>query len=607
MDRVPSQNQIPDVVVEAYNCLLQHRIITITEPIREDLAENATGWVFECVAEVPYSDRGNIPCEISLCVLIPGEFPHEPVEIYTVSKEIKGFPHQDAESGKLCLPEEDSAPRDASRLVCYVKWAIEWLEKAVKGMLFKPGDSYELPDFSRELLDPSPLTRLSLIFNEPSNSYEIWKSHIGEFGHVECFWGPELEAVFAARFCDENGLLIRELEFAPDVLKKDVKIEGRWVLIPNICYERHRPPQTYREMEELCSTVSLDFYTLLQKTWSLKNSHKFGILLIGFPIPEKVGSPFTEIHWQPLFFQNLKGFRTQKPNPNLKGPARKPKQIWRRLRENGCFSLDQQLPWGRVENVASERLYARGAHPPKVRSIPIAFFGCGALGSSVVESLARGGVSQLNLFDYDSIKFSNLCRHTLDGSSVGFNKAVALARRLSLANPLSEIKGYPIGVPLNSRSDEAIHQLLEDTDVFIDCTTSETAFDWLNKYAVENGKRLISLFFNLRAELLTICISGDSISCGDIFLDLKGAIQQNRTRIDPEGYFRKPSEEEGIMEGAGCWHPTFPAQNAHIQILAAHAVDIISHSINFKPKSGLAVIVERRAGSTKRCPIGSSC
>lgn len=103
------------------------------------------------------------------------------------------------------------------------------------------------------------------------------------------------------------------------------------------------------------------------------------------------------------------------------------------------------------------------------------------------------------------------------------------------------------------------------------------------------------MFFNLRAELLTICISNDSISCGDIFLDLKGSVQQNRTRIAPHIYFHEPSGEEEITEGAGCWHPTFPAQYAHVQILAAHAVDIISHSISSKSESGLAAIVERQS------------
>ena len=185
------------------------------------------------------------------------------------------------------------------------------------------------------------------------------------------------------------------------------------------------------------------------------------------------------------------------------------------------------------------------------------------------------------------------------------NKAKALEEKLSFANPLSKIQGYPVGIPLNSCSDEAICQALADAHVFVDCTTSDTAFDWLNQYAVENNKRLISLFFNFHAELLTICISGDSTSCGDIFADLNHSIQQNQTPLDPKIYFFQPSKEEQIIEGAGCWHPSFPALNAHVQILSAHAVDILGHYIDSKEKIGLAAIVKRQSVTQNGVQPGS--
>ena len=576
-------------VMEAYNDLVQHRIVEITVPIRENLSEGETGWEFVCVAKVPYPNPEQVPENVTLRVVIPETFPMEPVEFYP--ENVNAFPHQDAETGKLCLPEEALAPLDDSRLVCYVKWALEWLTDAANGRLLQPGEPYELPDFSRKLLEAPLPTNVPLIFEESPNSYGKWESRLGTYGSVECFWGNGIPAIFAVRYLQKDGSLIRESEFAPEVLDTRHKIEGNWFIVGDIRYEGHRPPQTYQEMKELCSRNDLDFYTLLKETWNLKNSYQFGILLIGFPIQKKVGAPFTEIHWQPLLFQNLNGFRKQKPR--LKGPARKPRQIWKRLTENGCFSPSQRLPWGTVENVARDRIYARGAYPSKVQETPIVVFGCGALGSSVAELLARGGVHQMSLVDHDTIKFGNLCRHTLDGSSVGLNKAKALAERLSRANPLSKINGYCEKIPLPSRSDEAICQALTEGKVFIDCTTSETAFEWLNQYAVANGKRLISLFFNFHAELLTLCISG-KISCSDIFKDLNYAVQEKYTPLDPAVYLYQPSKDEQIIEGAGCWHPSFPALNAHVQILAAHAVDIISDSIATKQETGIASIVKRK-------------
>ena len=597
---MPDQREIPYIVIEAYRSLRQRRIVEITKPIDWSQGEGAPGWVFECVAKVPCPNQEKIPGEVPLQVLIPEAFPSQPVEIFSLSEQVSGFPHQEAGSRKLCLPEEHLAPRDAQRLFCYVKWAIEWLEDAANGTLLKPDDPYELPAFSYGF---SPIKH-PLIFEESSDSYKKWECHIGQSGHVECFCGVEIPAIFAVTFCHKDSSLIRESEFSPQILNKNSRIDGKWIIIPDIQYERHRPPQNYQEMIELCSKHDLDFYAILKEAWNHKHSHQFGMLLIGFPIPQIVGEAPTEIHWQPLIFkdfkQHLKEFKDPRARRRSKGQSHKRRKIWERLINNGDFSASQRLPWGTVENVAHERLYARGAYSPKVQSVSIAFFGCGALGSSVAELLARGGVNQLNLFDPDSINFGNLCRHTLDGSSVSMNKAEALAARLSRANPLSTIKGCPVRIPLNSRSDEAIHQMLAEADVFIDCTTSETAFDWLDQYARENSKRLISLFFNFHAELLTICISGGSTSGGDIFSDLNHAIQEEYTLLDPKVYFRDRVTEEQIIEGAGCWHPTFPARNDYVQILAAYAVDILSHSIDSKQRIGLAAIIKRQS-MTQNC------
>ena len=584
-------SEFPDIVIEAYNCLLQHRIVEITLPIRENLSEGETGWEFECVVKVPYPNTGKVPREVILRVLIPETFPMAPVEFYP--ENVNAFPHQDAESGKLCLREEALAPVNASRLVCYVKWAIEWLKDAANGRFLQSGEPYELPDFSRKLLKSPLPTSVPFIFEESQNSYGKWESRLDTYGGVECFWGKGIPTIFAVRFRQKDGSLIRESEFAPDVLDTERKIEGNWLLIPDIRYERHRPPQTYDEIDTLCASNGIDFYSILKSAWCFGNSCKIGILLTGFPIPKNVGQPPDEIHWQPILFSTYDAVKKRPTKRKRNATSNKREQIWQKLRGSGCFSPSQQLPWGRIENVARDRLYARGAYPSKVQATPIAVFGCGALGSSIAELLARGGVRQMSLVDSDTIKYGNLCRHTLEGSSVGVNKAQALAERLSRANPLSKIKGYSEKVPLDSRSDQALHQAIMDTEIFVDCTTSEAAFQWLNQCTVENGKRLISLFFNFHAELLTLCISGDSTSCRDVFEDLCHSVKQKQTPLDPDVYFYHPSIDEQIIEGAGCWHPSFPALNAHVQILAAHAVDIISHSIATNQETGIAAILKR--------------
>ena len=44
--------EIPRIVTEAYNSLLQHRIVEITKSIDWWQGEGTPGWIFECVAKV---------------------------------------------------------------------------------------------------------------------------------------------------------------------------------------------------------------------------------------------------------------------------------------------------------------------------------------------------------------------------------------------------------------------------------------------------------------------------------------------------------------------------------------------------------------------------
>ena len=599
MDKSRDPCKLTDVVMEAYNRLSKLSIVEITKPIDTTQSNEAPGWEFECDVEIPYPNREGLPEKIGLRLFVPESFPREPVDVFALTEEARGFPHQDVETGKLCLYDEHEAPLDVSRLVCYTEWAIAWLEDAANGRLLPPGAPYELPDFRHDALHSSLPLLSRVIFQESPATYSQWEGFIGKYGTVECYLGRAGRTIYVTKFLDASGSTIREAEFSKGILNEHAKVNARWILLNDIRYNRHRPPKTYAELHELCSKCGIDVFKTLKRAWKAGDPCNFGVLLFGFPIPEVVDGPLTEVHWQPLLFKTRKQDRQDSrssagSNVN-KHQSHNSDRIWRGLIKSGSFSASQQLLWGRAENVTRERLYKRGAYTSRVQSISAACFGCGALGSSVAELLARGGVNQLSLFDADSVEFGNLCRHTLDGSALGFNKAVTLADKLSRTCPLSTINGYAERVPLHSRSDDSAQQAIADADFFLDCTTSESAFDWLNHLAFGNDKRLASLFFNLHAQMLTICISGDSTSCADVYTDMCDCIKHDKTPIDPDVYFDRSSNNEQMYVGAGCWHPTFPGRFADIQVLAAYAVDILIEAIDSLPASGLAAIVQRNS------------
>ncbi|MDP3025925.1 MAG: ThiF family adenylyltransferase [candidate division Zixibacteria bacterium] len=586
--------KIPEVVLEAYDLLLQYRIVDVTKPLYWNHTSGRKGWIFDCVVSVPYPNPENIPAAVDVQVCILEGFPFLPVDIFSNCEEVKGFPHQDSETGKLCLPAERLAPRNAERLVHYVNWAKNWLTDAANANLLKPGDPYELPDFSRKLLGESFPTDFPILFNETEKSYEKWKPYIGKSGIVECFVGNCIPAIFAVRFSD-NSSIVWESEFSSGILDQDKKLIGNWLILPDIRFKRHRPPQTYREITQLCSANDLDFYDILKEAWKVENRDpEIGLILIGFPIPKIYGEKPIEMHWQPLVFPNLRVERK-----SVKCKSIKLNRIWKRLQEHDRFKFAQQLPWGKSSNVADDRIYARGSYSRSIRSARVAIFGCGALGSLIAELLTRGGVRVLYLFDPKNIQIGNFCRHTLDGTFLGFNKAKSLAWKLSRTNPLSTIIGYPIGIPLSPSSQNDAYKSLSRTDIIINSTASESAFDWLNKYATVERKQIISLFFNFHAELITLLISGRETSCDEIFQDLMSCVKKEQLPITSQEYLYQPSREEQIIEGAGCWHPTFPALNAHIYVLTATAMDIINHHIEQGDGKGLVVIIKRNSLNSK--------
>ncbi|MBR4873353.1 MAG: tRNA threonylcarbamoyladenosine dehydratase [Clostridia bacterium] len=78
-------------------------------------------------------------------------------------------------------------------------------------------------------------------------------------------------------------------------------------------------------------------------------------------------------------------------------------------------------------------------------SARVAVFGIGGVGGYVVEALARSGVGALDLIDSDTVALSNLNRQIVAlHSTVGQNKAEAMARRVADINPDARVRVYPI-------------------------------------------------------------------------------------------------------------------------------------------------------------------
>jgi molybdopterin/thiamine biosynthesis adenylyltransferase len=576
---------IPEKILSAYDILLQYRVVeNITEKIKFDATNRVDRWFFKCNIKVPSPNKKSIPELVELEVEILGEYPYSTINCYSKSEIVQGYPHQDAVSGKLCLKEKSNAPLDERRLAIYLSWAKEWLIEAANDELVKSSDPYELPDFNRKFYkDQLPSDRVFL-FNEDENSFIDWGKYIGQFGKLKCRKPARMLAFFVSDFQNEKNIPIKTKNNFSNLLfdyKND--IWGYWVIVENIYFKEKRPPQNFGEIRELFSNNKINFDRILKKSWEERNKNcGYSFILIGFPIPEKFYGENKEIHWIPLIFNNLDTARKL-------ASSKKTKRIWRDYFMNN-FSDEKQLPWSTSYNINHSRLFSRSAFESTLQNMNISLFGCGAIGSIIAENLTRGGNTNLCLFDKDSVEMGNLCRHTLDGGNLTSSKSFALCTRLLTINPFANINAYISKIPLNSNQKKEKESLLQSS-LFIDCTTDETAFHWLNDLAFANNKRLLSIFININAEVLTLILSGKKTSCLQIYDSMLELIRNNQTSIISKEYFSQPSEKELIIEGIGCWHATFPAMNIHINMLVSTALDILNNYVN--KENGLSLILRR--------------
>ena len=589
-----ADHAIPDRVRLAFELLTETRPdIVISLPLQRSQEVGVSATEFECALDVPENGQG-IPRNVVVRFALDDAFPYTPVKAFPICDEVRGFPHQDAWSGKLCLKEERRAPLTEARLVTYVEWAEEWLADAATGQLLHDGHPYELPDFSIKSGDSGASNPYSglFLFHESEQFYEDWNSRIGSTGTVELAVRCLPTAVVATEFRAGNGDLVRHARFSDTYLEKCERITGRWALIDDIRYFRHRPPQTFAELAEMFEKYGWDADAFFRGAWKDGGSDNgIAVVLIGWPVPKMVGDPPVRVHWRALVFRSHK-YYCKKMNESLSRKKSNAFNAWPDMKKRAL----NPLPWIDGENLATEDLHSRWQLSASLRRMCVGVIGCGAVGSLVAEILVRGGVERMHLFDGDVLRYGNLSRHTLGGWDVDRGKAVSLAVRAQNINPLAKISGHGVMIPVTGKGDmqHKAETSLDECDLYIDCSTSNGAGAWLSDKARRSRKRMAMMFIDYRAEHLTLCVSGRNTKCMKVEQNLYEDVRAEVTPLRKEHYFAVPSDAELCIPSPGCWHPTFPAALVDIQALVACAVRELSGYIE-QPElcSGLGVILKR--------------
>src|ERR1044072_6127776 len=120
----------------------------------------------------------------------------------------------------------------------------------------------------------------------------------------------------------------------------------------------------------------------------------------------------------------------------------------------------------------------------KLSAAKILLVGCGALGASHAEMLARAGVGKLQIVDRDFVELTNLQRQTLySESDAGQRLPKAIAAKKRLAEINSEIEVEAIVADVNHSN---IEDLLAGCDLVLDGTDNFQARYLINDACVKN-------------------------------------------------------------------------------------------------------------------------
>jgi tRNA threonylcarbamoyladenosine dehydratase len=133
-----------------------------------------------------------------------------------------------------------------------------------------------------------------------------------------------------------------------------------------------------------------------------------------------------------------------------------------------------------------ERLYGvSGA--AQIRAAHVAVIGIGGVGSWAAEALARSGVGQITLIDFDQIAESNINRQVhADSLSVGKAKVLAMQERIALLHPACQVNAIEEFATPENWADLASGGF----DAVIDCCDQQKAKTALAVWAITQHKQL---------------------------------------------------------------------------------------------------------------------
>lgn len=98
-----------------------------------------------------------------------------------------------------------------------------------------------------------------------------------------------------------------------------------------------------------------------------------------------------------------------------------------------------------------------------LKDASVSILGCGGLGSNIAMALARCGVGELHIYDFDKVEYSNLNRQNYDQDDIGKSKVKKTKEKIAETIPYTKVFAEEVFISNNN-----LDEISAKTDVFIE-------------------------------------------------------------------------------------------------------------------------------------------
>jgi len=202
--------------------------------------------------------------------------------------------------------------------------------------------------------------------------------------------------------------------------------------------------------------------------------------------------------------------------------------------------------------------------------------GLGALGSQIFADLMRAGFGRWALVDHDLFLPHNGVRHFLSTSSVGQNKAVAMARWANhMFDDLSPARGFAADFLAPVKNDEELTKAYREAELVLDMSASVNVSRHLA--ATDSSARHVSIFMNPSGDCLVVTVEDKARTYRLDWLEMlhyRAVLQETELG----GTLR--AQRRGIRYGNGCRDVSARLSQNQVALAAALASKAIRKLFN---------------------------